>query len=119
MRVLLVEDEPKLAFAVKTLLEAAHCCDVVGIASDGPAAIQLSSDLQPEVAIVDVRLAEHDGIVCAGEIVRVSPSTRIIIYSGDDEALTRARDAGFPAALLKGAIADELIELVERPGAAA
>jgi DNA-binding NarL/FixJ family response regulator len=107
VRVLLVEDEPKLAFAVQTLLE------LVGTTTAGTAAISMCAELRPDVVILDIRLAELDGISAAVEIRRVAPGTRIVIYSGDEVSLQRANDAGFPDTLLKGAIADDLIELVD------
>jgi DNA-binding NarL/FixJ family response regulator len=113
VRVLLVEDEPKLAFAVQTLLETTGTCELVGIASAGTVAIAMCAELRPDVVILDVRLAELDGISAAVEIRRVAPGTRIVIYSGDEASLQRANDAGFPDTLLKGAIADALIELVD------
>ena len=70
-------------------------------------------ELRPDVVILDVRLAELDGISAAVEIRRVAPDTRIVIYSGDEASLQQANDAGFPDTLLKGAIADDLIELVD------
>ena len=112
VRVVLVEDEPKLAFAVQTLLETSGSCDLVGTAADGAKAISLCEELQPDVVILDVRLPELDGISAAAEIRRAAPGTRIIIYSGDEASLQRAKDAGFADTLLKGAIADDLIELV-------
>jgi len=114
VRVLLVEDEPKLAFAVQTLLETSGCCDLVGTATEGTTAISMCTELRPDVVILDVRLAELDGISAAVEIRRVAPRTRIVIYSGDEASLRRANDEGFADTLLKGAIADDLIELVER-----
>jgi DNA-binding NarL/FixJ family response regulator len=112
VRVLLVEDEPKLAFAVQTLLELSGNCELVGTAVEGTTAISMCSELRPDVVILDVRLAELDGISAAVEIRRVAPDTRIVIYSGDEASLRQANDAGFPNTLLKGAIADDLIELV-------
>jgi DNA-binding NarL/FixJ family response regulator len=113
VRVLLVEDEPKLAFAVQTLLETSCSRELVGTAAAGTTAISMCEELRPDVVILDVRLAELDGISAAVEIRRVSPGTRIVIYSGDEASLRRANDAGFPDTLLKGAIADELLELVD------
>ena len=112
VRVLLVEDEPKLAFAVRTLLETSGSCALVGTAASGTTAIALSAELQPDVVILDVRLQELDGISAAVEIRRVAPRTRIVIYSGDEASLRRANAAGFGDTLLKGAIADDLIALV-------
>jgi DNA-binding NarL/FixJ family response regulator len=113
VRVLLVEDEPKLAFAVETLLETSGSCELVGTATAGTTAISMCAELRPDVVILDVRLAELDGISAAVEIRRVAPRTRIVIYSGDEESLRRANAAGFPDTLLKGAIAEDLIELVD------
>lgn len=113
VRVVLVEDEPKLAFAVQTLLETSGSCELVGTAADGAKAISLCEELQPDVVILDVRLHDLDGISAAVEIRRVAPGTRIVIYSGDESSLRRANDAGFPDTLLKGAIADDLLELVD------
>jgi DNA-binding NarL/FixJ family response regulator len=112
VRVLLVEDEPKLAFAVQTLLEASGCCELVGTASAGTAAVAMCTALRPDVVILDVRLAELDGISAALEIRRAVPGTRIVIYSGDEASLRQANAAGFPDTLLKGAIADDLIALL-------
>jgi DNA-binding NarL/FixJ family response regulator len=113
VRVLLVEDEPKLAFAVQTLLETSTGCELVGTATAGTTAISMCAELRPDVVILDVRLAELDGISAAVEIRRAAPGTRIVIYSGDEVSLQRANDAGFAHTLLKGAIADDLIELVD------
>jgi DNA-binding NarL/FixJ family response regulator len=114
VRVLLVEDEPKLAFAVQTLLETIGSCEFVGTAATGTAAIAMCAELRPDVVILDVRLGELDGISAAVEIRRVAPRTRIVIYSGDEASLRRANEAGFRETLLKGAIADDLIVLVDR-----
>ena len=73
VRVLLVEDEPKLAFAVQTLLETSANCELVGTAAEGTTAISMCAELRPDVVILDVRLAELDGISAAVEIRRVAP----------------------------------------------
>ncbi len=113
VRVLLVEDEPKLAFAVRTLLETSGSCELVGTAAAGTTAVSMCEELRPDVVILDVSIAELDGISAAVEIRRLAPSTRIVIYSGDETSLRRANAAGFSDTLLKGAIADDLIELVD------
>jgi len=113
VRVLLVEDEPKLAFAVQTLLETSGSCALVGTAHSGATAVAPSSRLQPDVVILDVRLQELDGISAALQIRRAAPDARIVIYSGDEAALRRANEAGFDHTLLKGAIADDLLALVD------
>ena len=85
----------------------------MGTAASGTIAIALCAELRPDVVTLDVRLAELDGISAAVEIRRVAPVTRIVIYSGDEASLQRANEAGLPDTLLKGAIADDLIELVD------
>ena len=117
VRVLLVEDEPKLAFAVRTLLELDDRAVVVGIAADGAKAVESALNHRPHVILLDVRLAGEDGVAAAAEIRQAWPKANIIVYSGDEDELQRAHDAGFTKTLLKGAIADQLLLLIKQTSA--
>jgi len=67
-RILIAEDEPLLAASLRDWLEAAGYA-VCGIAADGPAAVRLAQDHEPDLAIVDVTLAGgSDGIATAWEL---------------------------------------------------
>lgn len=112
VRVLLAEDEPKLAFALRALLELDTKATVVGIVADGDDAVAAALRLRPEVIILDVRLEGADGIDAGLRIRDAWPDATIVVYSGAEEELTRARDAGFTDTLLKGAIVNELPAMV-------
>lgn len=68
-RVLVVEDEALLAWVLRDVLEH-HGYEVVGVASTQDAAVELTHREHPEVAVVDVRLKQGDGIATAKEMVR-------------------------------------------------
>lgn len=117
VRVLLVEDEPKLAFAVRTLLELEPEIAVVGVVDEGEDAVRSALSFRPDVVVVDVRLRDGDGIVAACRLREQWPQVSVIVYSGDEDELRRARAAGFEHVLLKGSIAVELPTLVRTAAA--
>jgi DNA-binding response OmpR family regulator len=68
-RVLVVEDEALVAWLLRDVLED-HGYEVVGLASTQDAALELARRDRPEVAVVDVKLKQGDGISAAREMVR-------------------------------------------------
>jgi response regulator NasT len=68
-RVLVVEDEALVAWLLRDLLES-RGYEVVGLASTQSAAVDLCRSRRPEVAVVDVKLKQGDGISAAREMAR-------------------------------------------------
>lgn len=111
LRVLLVEDDAKLAYAVRMLFELDGRAGVVDVVGDGLAAVDRALELRPDVAVIDIRLPRQNGLDAAAQIVAVWPEARIIVYSGDPSALARAADAGW-ATLSKDEVARTLADRV-------
>jgi DNA-binding NarL/FixJ family response regulator len=112
VRVLLVEDEPKLAFAIRTLLETEGRATVLDVVGDARRAAEAALALRPDVVLLDVRLDAGDGIEAAVEMRGVWPEVNVVVYSGEEDELERARRQGFSQTLLKGAISDQLLAAV-------
>lgn len=112
LRVLLAEDEPKLALAVQALCETHPGLEVAGVVTTARAAFERAGAIAPDVALLDVRLHGTDGIAAALEIRAAFPSIAVVIYSGDEDDLERARRLGFAHVLLKGAITHELLTAI-------
>ena len=55
--------------------------DVVGVASNGAEAIQLVSELRPDVVLVDIDLGDEDGLELAGQLSDLSPHANVILIS--------------------------------------
>jgi len=112
--VVIVDDHRLFVDALALLLGHDERLQVVGTASDGPTAIELVVDGQAEVAVIDVRMPQVDGIETAKRLRKRSPETNVILVTGLDEPAVaeQAREAGAVALLKKGALHDQLKEAI-------
>jgi DNA-binding NarL/FixJ family response regulator len=69
IRVLVVDDQVMIRDGLATLLSAAPDIEVVGLAGDGRAAVELCGQLGPDVVVMDVRMPVLDGLAATAEIV--------------------------------------------------
>jgi two-component system, response regulator PdtaR len=94
VRVLIAEDETLIRLDLRMLLEAAGLT-VVAEAADGASAVRLARETQPELAVLDVRMPEFDGIEAARRIVRERPMPVVIVSAYTERTLVaRAAEAG-------------------------
>jgi DNA-binding NarL/FixJ family response regulator len=114
VRVVIVDDHRLFADALALLLGHDERLTVIGTAQDGRSAIELAAAEHAEVAVVDVRMPEIDGLETARRLRTRSPETRVILVTGMDEPklADEARKAGAVALLTKGALHDELKEAI-------
>jgi DNA-binding NarL/FixJ family response regulator len=107
------DDHPAVLEAVCLYLEG-NGVTIVGRAETGTDALELISELKPQVALLDVRMPELGGIEIARQTARKSPDTAIILYTGygDRALLTEAMDAGARGFVLKEAPLDDLLRAV-------
>jgi len=84
VRVLLVDDQPLLRQGFAMILQAQPDMDVVGEASDGAAAVRLARALQPDIALMDIRMPGMDGIEATRRIATESPAVKVIILTTFD-----------------------------------
>ena len=114
VRVAIVDDHRLFADALALLLGHDDRLTVIGTAHDGYSAVELVASEQAEVAVIDVRMPEIDGLETARRMRKRSPETRVILVTGMDEpnVADEAREAGAVALLTKGALHDELKEAI-------
>ncbi|MCL8027550.1 response regulator [Nocardioides sp. BSK12Z-4] len=88
--------------------------EVVGQAGDGQRAIELATELRPDLVIVDVKMPVLDGIAAAEEIAgkRIAPVIVLTAFSQRD-LVERARDAGAMAYLVKPFSQTDLVPAIE------
>lgn len=96
---LVVDDHPDFRAAASALL-AAEGFEVVGVAATGLQAVQLATDLQPDVVLLDIRLPDLDGFAVAARIAElIDPPVVVLVSSRDARAygprLDRAAALGF------------------------
>jgi signal transduction histidine kinase len=116
-RILVVDDNEDAANLLAEVL-VAHGHHI-RTAADGPSALRVADEFQPEVAVLDIGLPVMDGYELA-ERMRSTPSLsglRLIAVTGYGQESDRARalDAGFHAHLAKPVAIDTLVQLVDSP----
>jgi DNA-binding NarL/FixJ family response regulator len=114
LRVLIVDDHEVQRVGTRQVLETTDDIVVVGEAAGGNAAVALTGEIRPDIALIDIRLPDRDGIDVARELAVHHRSTRVVILSAyDDDSLVRgALEAGVAGYLLKTLPRMELIRAV-------
>ena len=112
-RVVVAEDEAIIRLdLVETLREEGY--EVVGETGRGDDALRLIHELQPDVAILDVRMPGLDGIEVAREVVATRSAAVLILTAfGQRELVERAAEAGAMAYLVKPWQKSDLIPAIE------
>ncbi|MEZ0395019.1 MAG: response regulator transcription factor [Anaerolineales bacterium] len=117
-RILLVDDHQVVRLGIKALLERHPHFEVVGEASTAREAIELVSNLQPDVVVMDIRLPGTSGIEACEEITQRYPNTKVIMLTSyaEDEMLFSSIRAGAAGYILKQIDSQDLIRALEAIG---
>ncbi len=108
LRVLVAEDEALIRLDLAEMLTEAGY-DVVGQARDGLRAVELASELRPDLVILDVKMPLLDGISAAERIGAQGIAPVVMLTAFSDKGLVeRASDAGVMAYVLKPFTAADL-----------
>ena len=111
LRILVAEDETIIRLdLVEMLTEAGY--EVVGQAENGLRAIDLAIELKPDLAILDVKMPQLDGISAAEKIISIAPVLMLTAFS-QKELVDRARDAGVMAYVVKPFSINDLVPAIE------
>ena len=101
MRILVAEDETIIRLDLRALLEQAGY-EVCGEARDGVEAVELARELEPDLAVMDVKMPRLDGIDAARRILEERPIPIVMVTAyGQDEIVSRAVEAGVYGYLVK------------------
>ena len=116
VRVLLVDDHVMVRRGIKSLTDGHDNLRVIGEASDGEQAVELTAQLRPDVVLMDVNLPVMDGVTATSRIHQDYPDIVIVGLSVHDDrqivdAMTKAGAAAFVS---KGSVTEELYEAISR-----
>ncbi len=110
IKVLLVDDQGLIRQGLKALLELEPDLEIVGEAENGEVAINLVTQSQPDVVLMDIRMPIMDGVAATREIHKHFPGIKILVLTtfDDDEYVQAALQNGAMGYLLKDTPSEEL-----------
>ena len=114
IRVMAADDHPLVRAGIAAVITEEADLEFVGQAGDGEAAITMFRDVQPDVALMDLRMPRLGGVDAIRAIRAEFPSARIIAlttYEGDAD-IHRALEAGAVGYLLKDMLPTEVVEAI-------
>ncbi|HEY5617629.1 MAG TPA: response regulator transcription factor [Vicinamibacterales bacterium] len=114
LRILLADDHTVVRQGLRKVLEESPDWEVVAEAGDGREAVRKAEELKPDVAIIDIAMPLLNGIEATRQIVKRSPSTRILVLTmhSDEAYVNQILQAGATGYLLKDSADVDLIQAV-------
>lgn len=114
IRIAIADDEGVVRGGLRMILEAEKDFEVAGEAADGAEAIEVVRRTRPDVALMDIRMPNVDGISAARTLTAEGTDTRIVMLTtfDQDEYLYEALRAGTSGFLLKAAPPEQLVAAI-------
>ncbi len=113
-RVIIADDHVLVRQGTRSLLETEPDIEVVGEASDGEEAVQLVSQVHPDVALIDIAMPNVNGIEATRRIKADYPATAVLILTAydNDQYILALLDAGAAGYLLKNVGKNDLVNAI-------
>ena len=111
-RVLIAEDHPRVAEAMRQLLEREF--EVIGVVADGEALLRVTAETEPDVVVTDIVMPRYNGIRATELLLAQRPGLRVVLVTvhEDPELAQRGYAAGALACVLKRTAAHDLVPAV-------
>jgi two-component system, LytTR family, response regulator AlgR len=114
LRVLIADDEPLAAERLQLLLARADGAQLVGTASDGDSAINLTEALHPDLLLLDIAMPGLDGIGVARALAALTPSPAVVFVTAFDQFAVAAFEVEAVDYLMKPVEPKRLQRAVDR-----
>lgn len=114
IRLLIADDHALVRQGLRAVLDTEPDIEIVGEAGDGHEAAALAEELLPDVALMDIKMMDGDGLAATRRMRATTPSVKVIVLTnyGEDELVFSAMRAGASGYLLKDVRPDALASAV-------
>lgn len=113
-RIVLADDHPIVLSGLRNLLSQERDFKLVGEATSGAEALKIIRECKPDLVVLDISMAEPNGIAVSRRIGQELPSVKVLIltFHEDRAYLQQAIDAGVGGYLLKRSAAENLVPAI-------
>ncbi len=114
IKVLIADDHLFYREGIRTLLSTAEEVEIIGEASNGLDVITRTSELQPDIILMDLKMPGLNGIDATRQIIQKQPKVGILVITmfDDDESVFAVMRAGARGYILKDADQEELVRAI-------
>lgn len=115
IRIFIVDDHPIVRDGLIAILNTQPDFEVIGEAESGKKAVQLASELKPNVLLLDLEMPEMDGVEVLRQMREIcGENVRAIVFTvfDTDERILKAVQAGAKGYLLKGARREDIFDAI-------
>jgi len=114
IRVLITDDQDIVRQGLSVILSHQPGLEVVGLAANGREAVRLVGQVQPDVALMDLKMPEMNGVLATRAIVSQYPQIKVVVlttYDADEWVFDAIR-AGASGYLLKDSTSKEIVQAI-------
>jgi DNA-binding NarL/FixJ family response regulator len=114
IRVISIDDHALVHEAIRSLIEGRDDIILIGSETNGARGLKAVTEMSPDVVIVDISLADMNGLALAQRIVREMPLTNIVILSMHEERVyvQKALETGAKAYVSKRSHGDHVLQAI-------
>src|SRR5690349_1525027 len=114
IRVLLADDHAIVREGLKSLINSQSGMEVVGEAADGPTAVSMTAELDPDVVVVDISMPGANGAQVTTQLRAARPDRKVLVLTVHEDKgyLRLLLEAGAAGYVLKRAAAAELVQAI-------
>ncbi len=115
IRIVLADDQALILDGLKLIIESEDTFEVVAVAKDGAEAVSKVLLLKPDMALLDIRMPNMDGVECCRRIKEKMPEIKILMLTtfDDQDYIVDAFRYGACGYLLKDVTREKLIQAIK------
>lgn len=118
LKLLIVDDHPVFRRGLREIIEERQTFQIIGEAADGKCALELLTQLKPDVIVLDIDMPHINGLEVARLLQRERLPTKVVFLTmyKDEDLYNAAMDAGVAAYVLKENAGEEIIGALQKVG---